>query len=230
MLLSYRLWLAIVWAVIVGVVNQKGGVGKSTIAVHLAAAWARRHRVLLVDADPQASALAWLSDPAAVGLEVVQPRTTGLSAFLEAQAAQYDVVVTDTPPGLGNVLREVVRAADLLVVPLHPTPVDIKAVRGTLELVQILRGRDVDVRLVLSRGQPQTVLDETARAALAPYGVPILRTRIHQRVAIAEAGGTGRPVFTYAPDSLAADEFAALARELGREVFQHGVQVEEARH
>jgi chromosome partitioning protein len=216
--------------VIVGVVNQKGGVGKSTIAVHLAAAWAKRYRVLLVDADPQASALAWLSDPAAVGLEVVQPRTGGLSAFLEAQAAHYDVIVTDTPPGLGNILREVVRAADLLVIPLHPTPVDIKAVRGTLELVQILRGRDVDVRLVLSRGQPQTVLDETARAALAPYGVPILKTRIHQRVAIAEAGGTGRPVFTYAPDSLAADELAALARELGREVFQHGTEAQEARH
>jgi chromosome partitioning protein len=216
--------------VIVGVVNQKGGVGKSTIAVHLSAAWAKRHRVLLVDADPQASALAWLSDPAAIDFEVVQPRTTGLGAFLEAQAGRFDVVVTDTPPGLGSTLREVVRTADFLVIPLHPTPVDIKAVKGTLELVQILRGKGVDVRLVLSRGQPQTVLDETAAAALAPYGVPILKTRIHQRVAIAEAGGVGRPVFAYAPDSLASDELAALAREIGREVFQHGVQVEEARH
>ncbi len=205
--------------VVVG--NQKGGVGKTTIAVHLTAAWARRHRVLLVDADPQASAVAWLSDPAAVGIEVVQPQTAGLRAFLEAQAPRYDVVVTDTPPGLGGILRECIRAADLLVVPLHPTPVDIKAVRATLELVQILRGRSLDVRLVLSRGQPGTVLDETAQAALAPYGAPILRSRIHQRVAISEAGGTGRPVFTYAPDSLAAAEFTTLAKVLAREVFRH---------
>ena len=126
-------------------------------------------------ADLQASVLAWLTDPAAVGVEIVQPRATGLAAFLEAQASHYDVVVTDTLPGLGPVLREAIRPAGLLLVPLHPTPVDIRAVRATLELAQILRGRALDIRLVISRAQPQTVLAETARAALAPMGLPSCR-------------------------------------------------------
>jgi chromosome partitioning protein len=208
--------------VIVAVGNQKGGVGKTTLAVHLAAAWARRHRVLLVDADPQGSAVAWLTDPGPV--EIVFQPASGLDGFLDRQAPHYDAVIVDTPPGLDRPLREVIRAAGLLLVPLQPTPVDVRAVRATLELAQILRGRSFDVRLLLSRVQPGTVLGRTAREALAPYGVPILRSVITQRVAVAEAAVTGRPVSDYAPDSLAAAEFAALAREVGVEVFRHGKQ------
>jgi chromosome partitioning protein len=210
---------------LVAVGNQKGGVGKTTLAVHLACAWSRRHRVLLVDADPQRSATAWLQDAGAV--EVATPRDADLAAFLDAQVPQYDAVIVDTPPGLDRPLREVIRAAGMLLVPLQPTPVDVRAVRATLELAQILRGARLDVRLVLSRVQPGTVLGRTAREALEPYGVPILHTTIMQRVAVAEAAGAGRAVFDYAPDSLAASEFAAVARELSREVFRHGTQTED---
>jgi chromosome partitioning protein len=208
--------------VIVTIGNQKGGSGKTTLAVHLACAWARRHRVLLVDADPQQSATAWLA--AAGTVEVAAPRGAALGAFLDAQQAQYDAVVVDTPPGLDRPLREAIQAAGLLLVPLQPTPVDVRAVRATLDLAAILRGARLDVRLVLSRVQPGTVLGRTAREALEPYGVPVLRAVIMQRVAVAEAAGVGRAVFDYAPDSLAAAEFAAVAREVGREVFRHGTQ------
>jgi chromosome partitioning protein len=211
--------------VIVAVGNQKGGVGKTTLAVDLACAWRRRHRVLPVDADPQRSATAWLGDAGPV--EIAAPRDAALAAFLEAQLPQYDAVVVDTPPGLDRPLREAIRAAGLLLVPLQPTPVDVRAVRATLELAQILRGTHLDVRLVLSRLQPGTILGRTAREALAPYGVPILHTAITQRVAVAEAAGAGRAVFDYAPDSLAADEFTAVARELALEVFRHGTQRED---
>jgi chromosome partitioning protein len=173
--------------VIVAVGNQKGGVGKTTLAVHLACAWSRRHRVLLVDADPQRSAAAWLQDDGAV--EVATPRDADLAAFLDAQLPHYDAVIVDTPPGLDRPLREAIRAAGLLLVPLQPTPVDVRAVRATLELAQILRGKSLDVRLVLSRVQPGTILGRTAREALAPYGVPVLHTQITQRVAVAEAAG-----------------------------------------
>jgi chromosome partitioning protein len=108
--------------------------------------------------------------------------------------------------------------------------VDVRAVRATLELAQILRGKSLDVRLVLSRVQPGTILGRTAREALAPYGVPILHTQITQRVAVAEAAGAGRAVFDYAPDSLAASEFTAVARELSREVWKHGRSDEDEDH
>ena len=131
-------------------------------------------------------------------------------------------MIVDTPPGLDRPLREAIRSAGLLLVPLQPIPVDVRAVRARIELAQILRGTSLDVRLVLSRVQPGTILGRTARAGLEPNGVPILRSVLTQRVAVAEAAGMGRPVFAYAPDSLAADEFTAVAREIGREVLRHG--------
>jgi cellulose biosynthesis protein BcsQ len=78
--------------------------------------------------------------------------------------------------------------------------------------------------------QPGTILGRTAREALAPYGVPVLHTQITQRVAVAEAAGAGRAVFDYAPDSLAASEFTAVARELSREVWKHGRSSEDEDH
>jgi chromosome partitioning protein len=207
--------------VIIAVGNQKGGVGKTTIAVHLAAAWAaRRRRVLLVDADPQQAAVAWLPEPGP--LEVV-PYTseTGLGAYLEAHAPLYDAIVVDTPPGLGQTLREALRAAGLLLVPLAPSPVDVRAVRLTLELAQVLRGRRLDIRLILNRVVTGSILGRQAREALEPYGVPVARTMLAQRMVVQMAAAMGRPVEAYAPDSAAADEFQQLAREIGREVF-HG--------
>jgi chromosome partitioning protein len=212
--------------VLVAIGNQKGGVGKTTIAVHLAAAWIRRHRrVVLVDADPQGSAAAWLQDDRTV--EVVRHARGGLDTLLETLAGQYDAVVVDTPPGLDRPLREAIRVADLLLIPLAPSPVDVRAVRGTLELAQVLRGRALDVRLILSRVLAGTVLGRTARDGLEPYGVPVARTVLTQRVAVQEAAAMGRSVFDYAPDTLAADEFTALAREIGREVFRRGTDLDQ---
>jgi chromosome partitioning protein len=207
---------------LVAAASTKGGCGKTTLAVHLACAWSRRHRVLLVDADPQRSALAWLQDRHDGQLELQPAPRSGLHPFLESQAGYHDVVLIDTPPGITGPLREVIRAAGLLLVPLQPTPIDVLAVHATLELAQILRGSTLDVRLVLSRVRPGTILARTIREALEPYGAPILRQSLGERVAVAEASGTGRPVFDVAPDSIAAAEFLGVARELGQEVFRHG--------
>jgi chromosome partitioning protein len=213
--------------VIVVVGNQKGGVGKTTIAVHLACAWSKRHRVLLVDADPQQAAIAWLADP---GRLEVAPYTaeSGLAAFLEAQVPRHDAVVVDTPPGLGASLRESLRAAGLVLVPLQPSPVDVRAVRLTLELARVLRGPKLDLRLVLSRVVTGSILGRTVREALDPYGAPVARTVLTQRMVVQMAAAMGRPVFDYAPDSLAAAEYQQLAREIGREVFHGRYQAEDA--
>jgi chromosome partitioning protein len=212
--------------VIVVVGNQKGGVGKTTIATNLAVAWAKRHRVLVVDADPQLAATAWLGDHAAV--EIVQPSASAtLAAFLEGVAPRYDAVITDLPPGLDRPLRDAIRVAGLLLVPLSPSPVEVRSARSVLELAQILRGTTLDVRLVLTRVVVGTVIGQTAHEGLAPYGVPICKTVLHHRIAVQEAAAVGRAVFDYAPDSLAADEFTALAREVGREVFGHGIHADQ---
>jgi chromosome partitioning protein len=206
------------YRVIVAVGNQKGGVGKTTIAIHLAAAWVRaRRRIVLVDADQQASAAGALAQTPDV--EVVPHARAGLGVLLEQLAPRYDAVIVDCPPGLDRPLREAINAADLVLVPLTPNPVDVRAVRATLELIQVLRGKAFDVRLVLNRLRSGTVLAHTVREGLAPYGVPILRTVLGERVAVAEAAAWGRPVQTYAPESIAASEFDALAREVWDERF-----------
>ena len=123
---------------IVGVLNQKGGVGKTTLAVNLAAAFARRRkRVLLVDADPQASALAWSSLREAGPLfPVVGMATRTLHRDLPALARDYDVVVIDGAPRVNELARAAILASDLVLIPIQPSPFDIWASADTVRLVR----------------------------------------------------------------------------------------------
>jgi chromosome partitioning protein len=175
---------------IVAVGNQKGGVGKTMLAGNLAAAWARqRRRVALVGSDPQASAADWLTDEAEI--EAIRHPGPGLPALLELLVPRYDVVIVDTPPGLSRPLREAILAADIFVIPLPPSPYDVRAVRATLELAKVLRGDALTVRLVLNRLCAGTVLAQTAREGVAGYGVRVLRAATGERIALEEAGGLG---------------------------------------
>jgi chromosome partitioning protein len=201
--------------------NEKGGTGKTTVAVGLACAWSRRHRVLLVDTDPQASAAAWLDG--VTGPEViVQPRASGLGGFLEQQAARPDVeiVVVDTPPGLPPALREAVRVADHIVVPVRPSAVDLRALNATLDLIRLLAPETARVQVVITQAIVGTVLAHEAQQAAREYGAPVCRTVIHHRVAHALAAQAGRPIFQYAPDSLATVELDQLAREVWKDAHE----------
>jgi chromosome partitioning protein len=206
---------------LVVVANEKGGTGKTTIAVGLACAWARRHRVVLVDTDPQASAAAWLDGTP--GPEVIaQPRPAGLRTFLEQQAARADVdiVVVDTPPGLPPALREAVRVADHVVVPVRPSAVDLRALNATLDLIRLLVPESARVQVVITQAIVGTILANEARNAVREYGAPVCRTVIHHRIAHALAAQAGRPIFQHAPDSLATAELDQLAREVWKDAHE----------
>ena len=134
----------------------------------IATALARRRRIVLVDTDVQQSAAAWLDGTDA--LEVVpHHQAPGLGVFLEQQAARPDVdlVICDTPPGLPAQLREAVKVADVILIPVRPSGPDFSALRSTLELVKILGRPTVEVRIVISQAMPGTVM---ARDAAAQYG------------------------------------------------------------
>jgi chromosome partitioning protein len=202
--------------------NEKGGTGKTTLAVGLACAWARRHRVVLVDADPQASAASWLDGLS--GPEVIaQPRSSGLGAVLQQQAARpdVDVVVVDTPPGLPPALREAVRVADHVVVPVRPSAVDLRALNATLDLVRLLAPETARVQVVITQAIVGTVLAHEAQKAAREYGAPVCRTVIYHRIAHAEAAQAGRPIFQHAPDSLATAELDQLAREVWKDAHEN---------
>src|SRR5215208_568010 len=123
---------------VIAVLNQKGGVGKTTIAVNMAAVLAKRgQRVLLVDADPQASSLAWSSardrDPL---FPVVGRAKPSLHQELSMIAKEYDGVVIDGAPRLDALGRSVILASDLVLIPVQPSPLDLWAAAHTLELVR----------------------------------------------------------------------------------------------
>ena len=200
---------------IIGVLNQKGGVGKTTISVNLAAALAVNNRVLLVDADPQGSALAWSSlrerDPLFPVVGMAKPT---LHRDLPALARDYDIVVIDGAPRVNELARAAILASDLVLIPLQPSPFDIWASADTVQLVREARQYRPQIRaaFLINRRIAKTAIGRDAGAALAQFeDVPVLPMSIGQRVVFAESAAKGLSVLEAAPNSEAAQEMIALA-------------------
>lgn len=204
---------------IVSVAGQKGGSGKSTIAIHLAAEWHRRgQRVLLVDADPQGTALTWGEVASEAGIPAPDIIAVGdnVRATLPSVASSYDVVVIDCP-GRKASKRQVgaLLISDVAVLPCGPSTPDVWALAESVEVVeQVLQLRpDLHVGIVINK-RTQTVEGRTARDALEGLPFPVLRVQLGQRVAFSEALAAGRGVTSYAGGSPAAVELRRLADEI----------------
>lgn len=206
---------------IVALLNQKGGVGKTTLALHLAGQWASQgRRVVLVDADPQGSALDWSQQRAHAGL----PRAFGVIGLArdtlhrEAPELARDVdhLVIDGPPRVAALLRSALLAADLVLAPVQPSPFDGWASEEMLRLIDEARlyRPALQARFVLNRCAARTIIARETAAALAAQQTGVLRQHIGQRVVFADAARTGRLAAEVAPGQPAAREIASLAQEI----------------
>lgn len=200
---------------IIGILQQKGGVGKTTIALNLAAHFARLgHRVLVVDADPQASALAWSSVREAPPLFTVvgMPKPT-LHRDLPAIAKDYDFVVIDGAPRVNELARSAILACHTVIVPVQPSPFDIWACAEIANLITEAQQYRPDIRaaFLINRKIPKTVIARDVLAAFGQFPFPLVPTTIAQRVSFAETAAQGLTVVESAPYSQGADEIAALA-------------------
>ena len=203
---------------IIGFLNQKGGVGKTTLAVHFADALARRERrVLLVDADPQGSALDWAasrkSDPLfpVAGL----PRAS-IHKELPTLAKGYEMVVIDGPPRVYDVARSAIMASDLILIPVQPSPYDVWAAKEIVDMIReaAVYKPSLKSAFVINRRIVNTALGRDVVEALSEYPVPVLKSSICQRVALAESAAQGQTVFETTPDNAAVKELLSLVDEV----------------
>jgi chromosome partitioning protein len=205
-------------AMILGVLSQKGGVGKTTLAVNLAAAFSAGRRVLLVDADPQGSALAWSAAREKNPLfPVVGMAKPTLHRDLPELARDYDVVVIDGAPRVNDLGRAAILASDRVLIPVQPSPYDVWAAAETVRLIREAQQfkPGIEGAFVINRKIVNTAIGRDVGLALAEFSdIPVLPVAIGQRVVFAESAAAGLSVMEAAPASDAAREVSALANTL----------------
>jgi chromosome partitioning protein len=202
---------------IIGVLNQKGGVGKTTIAVNLASCFSMfGHKVLLVDADPQGSALAWSAareaEPAFV---VVGMAKTTLHREIPALAKNYDIVLIDGAPRVNELSRAAIMASDLVLIPVQPSPYDVWAAAETIQSIREARIYKENLRasFVVNRKIANTAIGRDFDSALEQFpDATVLDAPLIQRVIYAESAARGLSVLEAAPRGEAAKEMERLAR------------------
>ena len=208
---------------IIALLNQKGGVGKTTLATHIAGELAMQgSSVILLDADPQGSALDWTQRRSQNGL----PRlfsTVGLARETLHQEApelarRCDHVVMDGPPRIAALARSALLAADLVLIPVQPSPYDVWA---SAEMVSLIREAQVfrpalRAAFVINRRVSTTVIGREARNALTDQPLSSLLSEVRQRIVFADSVAMGQLARELDADSNAAREIAALAAEVLR--------------
>ena len=203
---------------ILSFLNQKGGVGKSTLSTNAAdylhhQGW----KTLLIDADPQATTSDWAALREEMPFPVISLARNNMAQEILAHAQNYDRVVVDGPPRAEALSRAVIIASDLIVIPIEPSGASDWASQTTIQQVQQARPYKEDLKSVflVSRIIVNTVISRSIREHVADHGIPVLESTVANRVPFAEALTMGKTIFEWAPTSAAAREFSTVMKEIG---------------
>ncbi|AJP74802.1 ParA family partition ATPase [Sphingomonas hengshuiensis] len=195
---------------VIAIISQKGGAGKTTLALHLAAAAQEAGRVaLVIDTDPQATASQWAAWRHDAPPEVIDSPPPRLAAKV-AQALEQgaEVIVIDTPPHADSAARAAVEVADLVLVPCRPSAFDLSAIQTTAKLVQLLKK---PAFVVFTAGSPNAPrVYQEAGELVESFGTPPCPLQIPDRAAYRHASAEGRSVMETEPEGKAAEEIRQL--------------------
>lgn len=193
----------------IAIISQKGGVGKTTLALHLAVAAERDgNTTVIVDLDPQASAATW-KDLRQDETPIVQPaQVNRLGVILqEAQKQGATFVVIDTSPNSESASLTAARAADLVLIPCRPHLLDLKAIGSSIELARLAKK---PFAVVVNAVPPRGSLGMEANAAIGTYHAPIAPVRLSMRAAYYHCLVNGQVAQEYEPAGKASEEVSRL--------------------
>lgn len=201
----------------IAVLNQKGGAGKTTIATHLATALQYSgHTVLLVDSDPQGSARDWAAVREDHPISVVGIDRPTIDRDLKS-LAPVDFVIIDGAPQASDLAVSAIKAADFILIPVQPSPYDIWATAELVDLVkqriEITDGR-LKASFVVSRAITGSNIGKEVSATLEDYGLPVMSTKISQRVDYPGTAARGSTVIEDYPRSEGTREMLELSAEI----------------
>jgi chromosome partitioning protein len=203
--------------------GAKGGTGKSTLAVHLAAEWAARgRRVLLVDSDPQGTAITWGEVRASRGRDkpTVIPTGDNVRQAVSELASNFDVTLIDTAGRQSKRLVGALSVSDLALMPCQPSGPDIWALEGSIETVREVQELRPELRnAIIVNGEARTKLSASAREALEQMGVPVIGS-LMRRTTIGEATTAGDGITEREPKGAGAIEMRGVLDAI--EAFMSG--------
>ena len=204
---------------IISVLNQKGGVGKTTIALSLSAYLSKKFKILVIDADPQNSSTNWylsaeMEERACFTVRSLSHKKIHLE--IEEIKKEYDYIVIDGPPRTTEVVRSCILSSDLILIPCTPSVYDIWASQETVKLIEeaLSFKKNIEYAFVINKKIAKTAIGRDAVKTLKDLKVPILKSHICQRVAFAEAAAQGKTVLDIEPNGKSSLEIKKFTKEI----------------
>ena len=217
---------------IISFINQKGGVGKTTIAINVASALAQQgFKTLLIDADKQGSSSTWASFREETPFQVVSLARENMAKDALSLATEYDFTLIDAPPHAEAISRSCIIASDLVVMPIEPSGLSTWASDVTVQQVEQAREYKETLKcgVVVSRKIGKTVIGRQVREMVENTGMRVFDADIENRVAFAESMTMGQTIFEWGADKKAMAEIETLTKELvnyGKEELSERTETE----